>query len=299
MHDHHHGPSNYNRAFALGIALNLVYILVEAGAGVYGNSLALLADAGHNLSDVLGLLLAWGAHILSRVKPNDRRTYGWRGTSILAALINGLLLLVVTGGIAWEALQRFGNPTLISGPLVVGVASVGVIINSITAMLFFGGMKHDLNIRGAYLHMAADAAVSLGVVISGIAIILGGWTLVDPFMSLVVAAVIFAGTWELLRESLDLALHAVPKGIDLAEVRNYLESLPDVEVVHDLHVWAMSTTEPALTAHLVKPVVVDEDEFLFTTSQELHERFGIEHVTLQIERDVDSPMCQHAHPESL
>lgn len=297
MHDHHHrGRANYNRAFAIGIALNVFYILVEAGAGLYVNSLALLADAGHNLSDVLGLLLAWGAHVLSRVKPTDRRTYGWRGTSILAALANGLILLVVTGGIAWEAIQRFGNPSAVTGPTVILVAAIGVAINAITAMFFFHG-QDDLNIRGAFLHMVADAAVSMGVVIAGIAISIWGWMWMDPTVSLIVAAIIFYGTWGLFRESLDLALHAVPKGIDLGEVRRFLEDLTGVEVVHDLHVWAMSTTEPALTAHLVKPEVQDEDEFLFNTSHELHKHFGIEHVTLQIERNLESPICQHAHPD--
>jgi len=300
MHDHHHhAPANYNRAFAIGIALNVLYILVEAGAGLWVNSLALLADAGHNLSDVLGLLLAWGAHVLSGVAPTDRRTYGWRGSSILAALANGLMLLLVTGGIGWEALRRFGSPIDVHGPVVIGVAAMGVLINGATAMLFFHGGKDDLNIRGAFLHMAADALVSLGVVIAGICISVWGWEWMDPTVSLIVAVVIFLSTWSLFRESLDLALHAVPKGIDLAEVRDYLEGLPGVAVVHDLHVWGMSTTEAALTAHLVKPDVEDDDIFLFETSHELHDRFGIEHVTLQIERNVDSPICQQAQPGAV
>ena len=300
MHDHHHhGPTDYNRAFAVGVGLNVAYILLEAGAGLYVNSLALLADAGHNLSDVLGLLLAWGAHVVARVKPTDRLTYGWRSTSILAALANGLILLVVTGGIAWEAIQRFGAPNPVPGTIVIWIAAIGVLINGVTAMFFFHGGQQDLNIRGAYLHMAADAAVSLGVVVAGIGMLYGGWLWLDPLISLVVAVIIFLGTWGLFRESLSLAMHAVPKGIELSEVRAFLEDLPGVEVVHDLHVWAMSTTEPALTAHLVKPDVADEDEFLFNASHELHKRFGIEHVTLQIERDVDSPMCQQAHPDAV
>ena len=226
MHDHHHhhGPANYNRAFAVGITLNVAYILVEAGAGFWVNSLALLADAGHNLSDVLGLLLAWGAHVLSRVRPTDRRTYGLRGSSILAALANGLLLLVVTGGIAWEAIQRFGSPAEVKGSTVIWVAAIGVVINLATAMLFVKG-QDDLNIRGAFLHMAADAAVSLGVVIAGVGIAIWGWSWIDPVMSLIVAAVIFAGTWTLFRESLDLALHAVPKGIDLGRGQKVLRRL--------------------------------------------------------------------------
>lgn len=300
MHDHHHhAPSNYNRAFAIGVILNVAYILLETGAGLYANSLALLADAGHNLSDVLGLLLAWGAHVLSAVQPSKRRTYGLRGSSILAALANGLLLLVVTGGIAWEAIRRFGEPADVGGPIVIWIAAAGVIVNAVTAMFFFGGSKDDLNIRGAYLHMAADAAVSLGVVIGGVLISVFGWLWIDPIISLVVAVVIFLGTWGLFRESLDLALHAVPKGIDLDEVRATLEGLPGVAAVHDLHVWAMSTTEPALTAHLVKPEVVDEDEFLFNASHELHCKFGIEHVTLQIERNVESPICQLAAADAV
>lgn len=299
MHDHHHGQRNYNRAFAAGVALNAVYIVIEAGAGLYVNSMALLADAGHNLGDVLGLLLAWGAHFLSKVKPTERRTYGMRSSSILGALANGLLLMLVTGGIIWESLQRLNNPVSVTGPMVIGVAALGVLINTITCVFFLRGRHDDLNIRGAYLHMAADAAVSLGVVIAGVVITIWGLLWVDPVVSLIVAVIIFAGTWGLFREALDLALHAVPKGIDLLQVRRMLEELPGVEAVHDLHVWAMSTTEPALTAHLVKPIIADEDQFLFDACHELHKHFGIEHVTLQIERSLDASLCQHASPESL
>ena len=262
MHQHCHGPANYDRAFAIGISLNLAYIFLEAGAGFYNGSLALLADAGHNLSDVLGLLLAWGAYVLAKLRPTNRRTYGWRGSSILAAMLNGLILLVVTGGIGWEAIQRFASPHEVSGPIVIGVAAIGVVINALTAMLFFRGGKHDLNIRGAYLHMAADAAVSLAVVVSGIAIHFWGLSWIDPAMSLLVAGVILLSTWGLFRESVDLLLHAVPKHIDIVRVKRCLEGLPDVVEVHDLHVWAMSTTEPALTAHLVRPIVENEDQFL-------------------------------------
>jgi len=247
----------------------------------------------------LGLLLAWGAHVLSRVKPTDRRTYGLRGSSILAAVLNALILLVVTGGIVWEAVQRFAEPTSVSGILVIAVATVGVVINAFTAMLFFKGRQSDLNVRGAFLHMAADAAVSLTVAVSGLVVLLWGWSWVDPAMSLIVAVVIFVTTWDLLRESLGLAIHAVPKGINLREVRSFLEQLPGVAVVHDLHVWAMSTTEAALTAHLVKPKIEDEDTFLANASMELHTRFGIDHVTLQLERNVDSPLCRHSHPDSV
>ena len=302
MHDHAHGPTNYNRVFVIGVGLNVAYIVIEASAGLYVNSLALLADAGHNLSDVLGLLLAWAAHALARVKPTARRTYGWRGSSILAAVLNGLMLLLVTGGIAWEAIRRFAEPAPVMGTMgeiVIVVAGVGVLLNSATALLFLSGYKHDLNIKAACLHMAADAGVSLVVVVSGVVINVYGWQWIDPLMSLLLAAVIFASTWGLLRESVDLALHAVPKGIEGIEVRQYLESLPGVALVHDLHIWAMSTTEVALTAHLVKPEIEDEDAFLADTSQELGSRFGIEHVTLQIERSIDSALCRHAHPDAL
>ncbi len=299
MHEHDHSKLNYNRAFMLGVVLNVVYIMLEVGTGLYVNSLALLSDATHNLSDVVGLLLAWGAHALSGVGPSDRRTYGWRGSSILAALANGLILLLVTGGIAWEAIQRFGADNAVTGTVVIVVAAIGVVINGVTAMLFYKGCQHDLNVRGAFLHMAADAAVSLGVVVSGIVIAAWNWQWVDPTVSLLIAAVIFWGTWGLFRESLDLALHAVPKGIDINRVRTLLENLPGVVVVHDLHVWAMSTTETALTAHLVKPAIEDEDLFLFNATHELHEHFGIEHVTLQIERNAETSICQHADPHAI
>lgn len=301
MHDHHHHSHtlNYDRAFAIGVGLNVAYILLEVTAGVWVSSLALLADAAHNLSDVLGLLLAWGAHALGRVGPTSRRTYGWRGSSILAAMANGLLLLLVTGGIAWEALQRFGEQNTIVGWPVIIVAAIGVVINGITAMLFYQGCEHDLNIRGAFLHMAADAMVSLGVVISGILILVWGWYWIDPLVSLIIAVVIFWSTWGLLRESVNLALHAVPKHIEIDEVRRFMEELPGVKVVHDLHVWAMSTTEVALTAHLIKPEMEDEDQFLFDATHELHKQFGIEHVTIQIERNVEAPICQLADPNSI
>ena len=299
MHDHGSDRADYNRVFALGVALNVAYIVVEACAGLYVNSLALLADAGHNLGDVLGLILAWTAHIVRQVRPTERRTYGWRGFSILAALLNGLLLLLATGGIGWEAIRRFAQPAEITGSTVIFVAGIGVVVNTCTALLFFGGRRHDLNIRGAFLHMAADAGVSLAVVVSGVVITALGWLWIDPATSLLLAAVILASTWGLLRESIDLALHAVPKGIDVLEVRSYLEKLPGVTEVHDLHIWAMSTTEVALTAHLVKPTIEDEDLLLADTSNQLHQRFGIGHATLQIERSDEATLCQQAHPDSL
>ncbi len=293
-HSHDHGPGNYDRAFGLGIALNVGYVVCEGVFGVLNDSLALLADAGHNLSDVLGLLLAWGGYALAKVEPNDRRTYGWRGSTILAALFNGLILLAATGGIAWEAIRRFGDPQPVAGGAVMWVAGVGVIVNGVTAWLFFAGRKGDLNIRGAFLHMAADAGVSVGVMLAGLLITWTGRTWIDPATSLLIAAVIFAGTWGLLKDSLNLALHAVPEGIDLGEVRGYLAGLPGVSEVHDLHVWAMSTTEVALTAHLVKPDPAGDGELLARAARDLHDRFGIEHTTIQLERDAAAEDCRQA-----
>ncbi len=295
-HSHeHHEAINYNRAFGRGIALNTLYVLAEAGFGLYVGSLALLADAGHNLSDILGLLLAWGGHYLMRFPPTERRTYGWRSSSIMAALMNALLLLTALGGITWEAIHRLWEPQPLAGGGIIVVAAMGVVINTLTALLFIHGRKHDLNIRGAFLHMAADAAVSVGVMLAGLGIVLTGWHWLDPATSLVIALVIFVGTWGLLRDSLNLAMHAVPENIAPAEVLEYLLNLPDVEDVHDLHIWAMSTTETALTAHLVKPNLNDDDAFLAAVAQELHDRFGIEHTTLQLERDRDAARCHSCH----
>ena len=290
---HHHGPAEYNRAFAIGVLLNSIYIAIEAGYGFATNSLALLADAGHNLSDVLSLLLAWGAHYLSSLAPSGRRTYGWRSTSILAALLNALLLLVAIGGIAWEAIARIGAPTEVAGTTLAVVAGIGVVINLGTALLFFGGRHDDLNIKGAYLHMAADAVVSLAVVISGIAIATMGWGWLDPAISLTIAVVIFWGTWSLLKASVNLALHAVPDGIDAAEVEEVLASLPGVTELHDLHIWGMSTTETALTAHIIRPTELNDDEFLRETAELLKDRFKITHATIQIERS-DQHDCPQA-----
>jgi len=301
-HHHHHShpaAGNYNRAFAIGVALNFAYICVEAGVGIWVGSLALLADAGHNLSDVLSLLLAWMASYLATIPPTRQRTYGWRSSTILAALVNGLLLLVALGGIGWEAIRRFSDPQPVDGSTVMWVAAVGVAINAATAMMFFGGRKSDLNLRGAYLHMAADAAISLGVVAAGAAIWMTGWIWVDPVTSLVIAAVILVGTWGLLRESADLILHAVPRHIDAAAVERYLRELPGVDAVHDLHIWAMSTTENALTAHLIRPSDGDGDEFLARASHGLRERFGICHVTIQLERGTGETDCPLGAPQTL
>lgn len=291
--DHDHGSMHtkvdYSRAFAFGVALNVTYIIVEVGYGFAINSLALLADAIHNLSDVIGILLAWGANYLVKLKPTKYRTYGWKSSSVFAALLNALLLLVVIGGISWEAIERLFNPTTTAGFTVIVVAAVGVVINTATALLFLRGRHKDLNIKGAFLHMAADAGVSVAVVLGGLGIAILGWQWLDPIMSLLIAAVIFWATWGLLRDSTNLALHAVPTGIEPAKVNEYLLSRDGVSEVHDLHIWAMSTTETALTAHLVIPNLTDEDtdHFLHETNHVLHDRFNIQHSTLQLERSSD------------
>ena len=280
---HAHAPASFNKAFAIGTALNLAFVVVEAVFGITSHSLALLADAGHNLSDVFGLLLAWGASALVKSVPTQRHTYGLRSSTILAALFNAILLLVAVGAIGWEAIQRFQKPAPVAGTTVMWVALVGIIINTATALLFASGRKGDLNVRGAFLHMAADAAVSVGVVIAGYFILKTGLHWIDPVTSLVIVAVILIGTWGLLRDSFNFALHAVPPGIDLPEVNRYLSSLPGVTEVHDLHIWGMSTTETALTAHLVRSDAVSDDALLTRAASELRERFKIAHATLQLE----------------
>ncbi|MEG4118495.1 cation diffusion facilitator family transporter [Microcoleus sp. N9_B4] len=289
-----HGGANYNRAFVVSVALNTGFVIIEAVYGILANSLALLADAGHNLSDVLGLLLAWGASILVRRLPTARRTYGLRRSSILAALLNAILLLVASGAIAWEATQRFLEPSPVSGGTIIGVAAVGIVINTGSALMFMAGRQNDLNIRGAFLHLVADAVVSLGAVLAGIAIVLTGWLWFDPVVSLIIVVVIVVGTWQLFQESLNLVTDAVPAGIEPLAVRTYLAELPGVAGVHDLHIWAMSTTETALTAHLVIPTGYPGDAFLVRVAQELHDQFSIEHTTLQIETGDPSYPCSLA-----
>lgn len=296
---HSHAPANFGRAFAIGVALNIAFVVVEAGFGGWAHSLALLADAGHNLSDVFGLLLAWGAIALARRRPTERRTYGLRSSSILAALFNAIFLLVAVGAIAWAAIGRLFNPAPIGEETVIWVALVGIIINGFTAFLFMSGSKGDLNIRGAYLHMAADAAVSAGVVLAGFVILFTGWVWLDPLVSLGIVAVIVWGTWSLLRNSVNLALDAVPEGIDVPEVRGYLESLPNVSEVHDLHIWAMSTTETALTAHLVCTAPQCDNSLLERASRDLHGKFSIEHITLQFESNNSTHPCAQAVEGSL
>jgi len=288
-HDHNHQTSNYNRAFAVGVMLNVIFVAIEAGYGVAAGSLALIADAGHNLSDVLGLLLAWGAGLLATKAATEKRTYGFRKVTIMASLASAILLLVALGGIAWEAIGRFSDPKPVEGLTVITVAAIGVVVNTITALLFVSGQKHDLNIRGAFLHMAADAAVSLGVVVAGIIIMVTGWLLIDPLISLLIATVIFISTWSLLRDSMNLAMDSVPEGIDMAGIRKYLTGLENVSQIHDLHVWPLSTTEVALSVHLIIADNSLSNDFLPELQQQLHDRFSIEHSTIQVERQGDAP----------
>jgi len=292
--DHHHHPASHNlgRAFALGVALNVGFVAIETTAGLWSNSLALLADAGHNLSDVLALLLAWGAATLSARQPSARYTFGLRSSSVLAALANALLLLAVCGALAWEAIGRLQTSVIVAGGPVIAVAACGVVVNAATALLFLRSRKLDLNARGAFLHMAADALVSLGVVAAGVGMLLTGWGWLDPAISLAVVGAIFVSTWGLARDSLGLALHAVPAGIDPAAVRALLAARPGVADVHDLHIWGMSTTENALSAHLVIPGGHPGDRFLAETAQELEQRFRIGHATLQIEHGDPEHPCE-------
>ena len=285
-HDHTHQPQGkggHGRAYAMGIALNLGFVAIESVYGVLSQSMALLADAGHNLSDVLALALAWGASVLGRREPSRRFTYGLRSSTILAALINAMLLMVVVGGIILEAVQRLMNPVPVATTTVIWVALCGIVVNTATALFFLRGSEHDLNLRGAFLHMAADAAVSLGVVLAGVGMLYTGWSWLDPAMSLAIAAVIVGSTWGLLRESVNLSLHAVPPRIDTGLIRGYFTGLDGVAEIHDLHIWGMSTTETALTVHLVMPGGHPGDRFIAQVSDELSRRFDIGHATIQLE----------------
>ena len=282
---HAHGPATFGRAFAIGTTLNVGYVIIQVIFGIAAHSLALVADAGHNLGDVLGLVLAWWASYLTRKPATDQRTYGMRRSSILAALANAIFLLIAVGGISWEAIRRFGDKSPVAGATVIWVAALGVIINLGTALLFQAGRDRDLNIRGAFLHMAADAAVSFGVVIAGILILSTGWHWLDPTVSLLINAIIVYSTWGLLRDSFNLAMDAVPPGVNLVDVRRYLRNIPAITDAHHLHIWALSTTETALTVHLVKPDPSDDDGLLRRINHELTERFGIGHATIQFERE--------------
>jgi cobalt-zinc-cadmium efflux system protein len=279
---HVHAPANLGKAFAVGMGLNAAFVVLEVVFGIASNSVALLADAGHNLADALGLAVAWAAVILAKRKPTTRFTYGLGGSSILAALFNAVFLLVVVGGLSWEAILRFWEPEPVAGKTVMIVAACGIALNGFCAWLFASGSKGDLNVRSAFMHMAADALVSLGVVAAGLLILLTGCLWIDPTMSLIVNAIIVGGTWNLLTGSISMSLNAVPQGIETAKVEAYLRSLEGVTDLHDLHIWSMSTTETALTVHLVRPAALDDD-LLVNAVHELERRFKIQHATIQTE----------------
>ncbi|PYL09079.1 MAG: cation transporter [Verrucomicrobia bacterium] len=296
---HDQGPSavNFTLAFAVAATLNVLFVTLEVVFGVLAHSLALIADAGHNLGDVIGRLLAWAASALSQRAPTERRTYGLRSSTILAALFNAILLLVAVGAIIWEAMRRLTTPTPVAGGTMIWVAAIGIFVNAGTALMFISGLKRDLNVRAAFLHMCGDAAVSLGVLAAGCAVVVTNTLWIDPAVSILIAAVIIGSTLGLLRDSLNLALHAVPAGIELPEVRRYLAGLPHVIAVHDLHVWPMSTTETALTAHLVRDVPDCDSSLLTRAAIDLHERFQIHHATLQLETPEHD--CSLAPDESV
>ncbi|CAK7193200.1 Cadmium, cobalt and zinc/H(+)-K(+) antiporter [Commensalibacter sp. Nvir] len=294
-HSHHHTPKSFGRAFAFGITLNLLYVVIEALWGLYANSLALLADAGHNLSDILALACAWVAMYLSKKQPTQKFTYGYRRTSILASLSNAIILLIVTGGIIWEAIERIIYPTSVGGWAIIIVAAVGVVVNGLTALLFASGQKDDLNIKGAFLHMAYDALLSFAVIISGIIIVFTHLNIVDPIISLLVSVFIIWGTWSLLKNSVTLAVDGVPVDMDTKAIEHYLRSLPGIVDLHDLHIWAMSTTETALTVHLVSDSSQHSEDFLANLSQNLMTKFKIHHATFQIERVKEAKKCLLAH----
>ena len=290
-HDHSHAPADFNAAFAIGIGLNMAFVAIEAFYGWKVGSLALLADAGHNLSDVIGLVLAWAGALAGKLRPDARHTYGWKRASILAAFINALLLLVAMGSLAWEAVHRLQSPEPMQGVTIMVVAGIGIVVNTATALLFMRGRNSDLNIRGAFLHMAADALVSAGVVVAGGLALWFGWDWLDPAVSLVIATVIVVGSWGLFRQSVHLLFDGVPEGVDLRAVQALLESMPGVAGVHDLHVWAMGSSEIAMTAHLVMPQGQADDVFLQRATEQLHERFKIAHVTIQVMRVAFGASC--------
>jgi len=299
-HEHRHrfAPARLNFVFAFGVGLNVAIVALQAGYGLVAHSTALLADAGHNLGDVLSLLVAWGAASLAKLPPTERFTYGLRSTSIMAAVFNALFLLVVMGGIAWEAIRRFSEPVAVQGNIVMAVAGIAIVMNGISAWLFAPGRHGDINIRGAFLHMLSDALVSLGVVVAGGLIVLTGWSWIDPVATLAVVGVIVFGTWVLLKESFQMALAAVPEGIDPGKVRLYLSELPGVRRVHDLHIWPLSTTQTALTCHLVMPDGHPGDHFTSRIAENLHAQFNIEHSTLQIEISEEAD-CRLASDEVI
>ncbi len=293
-HDHDHTPANFNRAFAIGIALNIVFVLIEAFYGWRVNSLALLADAGHNLSDVAGLVLAWGGALAGKLRPSARKTYGWKRGTILAAFANALLLLVAIGALVWVAIGRLITPQPLlgaQGQTIMLVAGVGIAINTVTALLFMRGRDSDLNIRGAFLHMAADALVSAGVVLAGALTLWMGWLWLDPVVSLAIAMVILLGTWSLFSQSLHMLFDGVPDSVDPQAVYDCLVALPGVARVHDLHIWATGTSHIAMTAHLVMPQGHADDAFLKYATNQLHARFEITHTTLQVMNEAFTQAC--------
>ncbi len=289
-HAHNHTPPNFNRAFAIGTVLNLLFVFIEAGYGVLANSLALIADAGHNLSDVMALLLAWGAMALAHRSATAKHTFGFKKGTILASLGSALLLCAAIGIIIWEAIGRMRSPMPVQGMTIAVVAAIGVVVNTVTALLFMAGRKTDLNIKGAFLHMAADAAVSAGVVVSGVLITFTHWHILDPLISIAIAVVVLAAGWGLLRDSLHLAMAGVPSQIDAHAVLEYLSGLPAVQSVHDLHIWAASTTENVLTAHVVVQSG-GSDDFLNEAAEYLLQHFNIHHTTIQVERGDTSGAC--------
>lgn len=296
---HNHTPRNYSKAFAIGITLNIIFVIIELGYGLAYDSMALISDASHNFSDVLGLILAWGAAYLMTKKPTLNRSYGFRRVTIMASLVSSVLLFIGMGAILWEAIARIGTPQPVSGVSILVVSGIGFVINGITAFMFYSGKDRDLNIKGAYLHMLGDAGVSLGVVVAGITIIFTGWFWLDPVISIIIAIIIIISTWDLMQDSLNLIIDTVPSEVDPAGVKNFLRNLPEVKDLHDLHIWAMSTTENALTVHLVTYKLSDNDRFLMYVSDELSERFGIHHSTIQIEKELSEEVCRQKHPDTV
>lgn len=297
-HHHHHAPKNYNSAFAIGVVLNTLFVIIEGVYGYFSHSLALMADAGHNLSDVAGLAIAWGAFWLTTKKPTSTYTFGLRKSSILSALFNAIFLLMAVGVIIWEAVHRLFNPNMVETKTVMIVAAIGIVINAATAMLFFKDKEDDINIRGAYLHMAADALISLGVVISAVIISYTSWYWLDPLVSIIISLVIIYGTWDLLKNALRFSMDAVPENIDSLAVKNYLQGLPDVVEVHDLHIWGMSTTETALSAHLTVNTKSLGNIQLAKISTDLKKKFKIHHPTIQVEYYEENFEC-HLKPDDI
>jgi cobalt-zinc-cadmium efflux system protein len=295
---HSHAPKEFNTAFAIGVSLNLLLVIAQVIYGTIAHSLALVADAGHNFADVLGLIMAWWASRLAKTIPTKNRTYGLRSASILAALANAIILLISMGAVAWEAIVRLEHPAAVQGEIVIWLAALGIVVNGISAMLFFSGRKGDLNVRAAFMHLIADAAMSAGVVLAGVAIVWTNKLWIDPVMSLIIVGTIIYGTWGLFKDSINLSLHAVPASIDCGEVESYLRTLPTVRNIHDLHIWAMSTTQTALTVHLVMEPARVDNNFLEKVCADLREKFGIEHPTVQIEHDDPHHQCSLASRES-